>query len=108
MKTAFRLAALLALCCAASGCYKTTIRSGRGAGVPTTGNDDIWHSGLIGGLAEISGPYDLKQRCPNGWGELYVETNFVAGLVTVITSNIYTPQNVTIRCARGGTGADPR
>lgn len=90
----------------ASGCYTTTVRSGKPPVDPTAEYDGKWHSGVVWGIAELSGPYDLSEVCPNGWSEITTETSFVNGLVDGITSGIYNPQSVTIRCAAGG-GAAP-
>jgi hypothetical protein len=86
----------------ASGCYTTTVRSGKPPGDPTAEYDGKWHSGVVWGIAELSGPYDLSEICPNGWAEITTETSFVNGLVDGITSGIYNPQSVTVRCAAGG------
>jgi hypothetical protein len=90
--------ALLAL--ASSGCYATTIRSG----LPVQAKPDIeydqrWHHGAVLGIAEISGPYDLHEICPNGWAEIKTRTTFINGLVDAITGGLYNPQSVTVRCA---------
>jgi hypothetical protein len=91
--------ALLILALCAAGCFRMTVKNGRPAGQTPIEYDEKWHSGLIYGLAELSGPYDLARVCPNGWSAVHSETSFVNGLVEVITFNIYTPQTVTIRCA---------
>lgn len=85
----------------ATSCYTTTVRSGKPAADATAEYDGKWHSGLVFGLAELSGPYDLSEICPNGWAEISTETSFVNGLVGAVTDSIYTPQTVTVRCARG-------
>ena len=99
MKRALVIAALLAL----AGCWRTTIRNGgTPVGQTPIDYDYKWHNGVIYGIAELSGPYDLSKVCPQGWSEIHTETDFLAGLVTVVTLNIYTPQRVTVRCAAGG------
>jgi hypothetical protein len=95
MKRVILMAALLAL----TGCFKTHVRSGSPAGQTPIEYDNRWHNGLIYGIAELSGPYDLQKVCPQGWSEIYTETDFLAGFVSAITLQIYTPQRVTIRCA---------
>jgi hypothetical protein len=86
----------------AAGCFKTTIRSGLpAAAAPAVEYDGKWHHGLLWGLAEISGPYDLSAICPQGWAEVKTKTGFVDGLLSGITYSIYTPQTVTIICASG-------
>ncbi len=86
----------------ASGCYTTTVRSGKPPGDATAEYDGKWHSGVVWGIAELSGPYDLSEVCPNGWAEITTETSFLNGLVDGVTSSIYSPQTVTVRCATGG------
>ena len=96
MKRAPLVAALVLL----AGCWRTTIRNGSTPiGQTPIEYDGKWHSGLVYGLAELSGPYDLSAVCPRGWSEIHTETSFVNGLVTAVTFEIYTPQSVTIRCA---------
>jgi len=90
--------AILALLSMA-GCYTTTLQSGLPPAPPTVEYDDKWHSGVVLGIAELSGPYDLQKICPNGWAQIKTETSFVNGFVELVTSGIYSPQSVTIRCA---------
>lgn len=81
-----------------SGCYTTTIQSGRPASPATVGYDQRWHHGLFSGIAELSPAYDLSQVCPQGWAEIETETSFLNGLLALL-SEVYTSQTVTIRCA---------
>ena len=91
---------VLILAVALAGCWRVTIKDGTvSVGETPIEYDNKWHSGLIIGLAELSGPYDLSKVCPRGWAEIHTETSFVNGLVELLTFNIYTPQSVTIRCA---------
>jgi hypothetical protein len=94
----FGKAAALALL-GSAGCYTTTLQSGLPAAPPTVEYDDKWHSGVVLGIAELSGPYDLQKICPNGWAQIKTETSFVNGIVELVTSGIYSPQTVTIHCA---------
>ena len=94
-----------ALGLATSACFSTVVKSGAPAAAAAIEYDEKWHSGLIVGLAELSGPYDLSRICPQGWAEIKTETSFVNGLVQIVTWNIYNPQSVTIRCAAGATPA---
>jgi hypothetical protein len=82
-----------------AGCYTTTLRSGVAPAPPTIEYDAKWHSGVVLGIAELSGPYDLQKICPNGWAQIKTETSFVNGIVEYVTSGIYSPQSVTIQCA---------
>ena len=95
-------AILLATLFAAAGCFRTTIRNGTPVGHTPIEYDEKWHSGVILGIAELSGPYDLQKVCPQGWSDIHTETTFLNGLVQAVTTvgvNIYSPQTVTIRCA---------
>ena len=96
---ALKAACLVGLVLASSACFTTVLRSGESANAARLENDRRWHHGVIWGIAELSGPYDLKKICPNGWAEVTTETSFLNGLLTSLTSSIYTPQSVTIRCA---------
>lgn len=87
----------LALCLPA--CFRTTLRSGSPVARTPIEYDDKWHSGLVFGIAELSGPYDLHTACPRGWSEIHTETTFLNGLVQALTNNIYSPQSITVRCA---------
>ena len=102
---AIKAVGLVALVVMSSACYTTTLRSGQPANAARLGNDRRWHHGVIWGIAELSGPYDLKKICPNGWAEVTTETSFLNGFLTSLTSSIYTPQSVTIRCS--GQDAEP-
>jgi hypothetical protein len=82
-----------------SGCYTTTVASGKPAAPAGIEYDEKWHSGVAWGIAELSGPYDLEQVCPNGWSEIKTETSFLNGFVDAVTRGIYSPQSVTVRCA---------
>jgi len=99
-----RIAFIAGLCAivTASGCYTTRIHNGAAqAESASMEYDEKWHSGFINGIVEVSGPYDLAKVCPNGWAEIKTETTFLNGVVNAITSPIYNPQSVTVRCAAG-------
>ena len=85
------------------GCWRTTVRNANTpVGSTPIEYDNKWHNGVVYGLAELSGPYDLSKVCPANWSQIHTETDFLAGLVSALTFQIYTPQRVTIRCAAGG------
>lgn len=87
------------------GCYTTVIRNGKPASLPTTQYDEKWHSGVVYGIAELSGPYDLSKACPSGWAEVETETSFLNGFVQALTFSLYNPQSVTIRCVATSASA---
>lgn len=102
-----RAACAVALMASVSGCYTTTMRSGLPANPARIEYDKRWHHGVIWGIAELSGPYNLKEVCPNGWAEITTETSFLAGLLYAVTSGVYAPQTVTVRCSGDETEAEP-
>ncbi|MDX2052809.1 MAG: hypothetical protein SFV15_10485 [Polyangiaceae bacterium] len=81
-----------------SGCYTTTIHSGKPAAAPSLEYDQKWHHGLVWGIAELSGPYDLSKICPLGWAKIKTETSFLNGFVEAVTSGVYAPQTITVMC----------
>lgn len=81
------------------GCYTTTVTSGKPAAPATVAYDEKWHSGVVYGIAELSGPHDLEKICPQGWSEIKTETSFLNGFVDAVTWGVYNPQNITVRCA---------
>jgi len=90
---------LLVLAVLVTGCWRMTVRNGNPVGETPIDFDNKWHSGVVYGLAELTGPYDVSKVCPRGWAEIHTETPFPQGLVQVLTFNLYNPQGVTIRCA---------
>lgn len=92
----FAVAALAAL---STGCYRTTIVN-NGATASSSSNEytDRWNHNAVVGLANLSGAHDASKACPNGWATVETQQTFVQGLVGGITQNLYTPQNLTIRC----------
>jgi hypothetical protein len=93
-----RTLAGLTLAIALSGCYRTTVSAGKPAAPAAVQYDEKWHHGLVWGVAEVSGPYSLKEACPQGWGEVQTQTSFLNGFTEVVTFGIYAPQTVTVRC----------
>ncbi len=96
---AIKLGLVLVTAFAASGCYTTTIRSGRPAGQAPMEADARWHSGFLLGNQEASGPYDMDRICPEGWATIDTETSFGNGVVELVTVGVYNPQTVTVTCA---------
>ncbi len=107
-RTIERLLAGGVLAASLSSCYSTTITSGKPAAPAGIEYDEKWHHGLVWGIAEVSGPYNLQEVCPEGWSEIKTETSFLNGLVEMVTGGIYSPQTITVRCAAGGEGPPPQ
>lgn len=87
-----------------TACYEHTYSVGAGAPVGPVVYDE-WHHHWLGGLI---GERELRIRdyCPSGNATVHNEQSFLNGLVSVLTTGIYTPTTVTIRCARAGRGRD--
>jgi hypothetical protein len=81
------------------GCYATVIRSGAPASPAAVAYDERWHHGILHGIAEVSGPYDLSQICPQGWAEIETKTSFPNWLLSLVTSGVYSSQTVSVRCS---------
>ena len=97
------LIALLALSFLITGCFHAKIINGKSPGRTPIKYDEKWHSGFFWGMAEVSGPYDLDEICPNGWAEVKTHTSFLNGFVQVLAGfwfvSIYNPQTTSIQCA---------
>lgn len=94
-----RWAAPASFAFAAFGCYATTIRSGARPVAAGIEYDAKWHHGLVWGIAELSGPYNLAHVCPQGWASIRTETSFLNGLTSAVTSGLYSPQTITVQCS---------
>lgn len=90
---------LLLCAMALPGCYTTTVSSGKPAAKAGIEYDEKWHHGVVLGIAELSGPHNLEKICPDGWSEITTETSFLNGFVDAVTSGVYNPQSITVRCA---------
>jgi Bor protein len=104
-----RAAILLALASVAlvSGCYSTTVRSGKPVGQKAADADGRWHSGVLTGGVELSGPYDLDRLCPDGWAEIRTETSPFNQAAELLTFHLYAPQTVHVTCAAAPAGQAP-
>ncbi len=95
----YELLLLAAVAMAANGCYSTTIKNGKPVGEAPIEADNRWHHGFVGGTEEASGPYRLKQLCPEGWAEIETHTSFGNGLLDAVTFGLYNPQTIDVKCA---------
>lgn len=87
------------LLCATAGCWSTAIHSGKPPGATPPGWHDRWHSGMLFGSIELSGPYDLDAICPRGWSEVRTRMAALNAVLTVVTLDIYSSQTITVVCA---------
>ncbi len=88
-----------------AGCYRHTINVGSGA---PTGEllydhwENFWIVGLIGDKT-----LDVAQICPSGNATIEARQTFLNGLVAALTSGIYTPRTLRLRCQDGETASIP-
>jgi hypothetical protein len=96
----------MALCVAMStGCFHQVVQTGRAPG--NTIIDKPWVATWILGL--VAAPeIDVRKECPSGAAVVTTEQSFMNGLVGVLTIGIFTPQHVTITCARSSASLPAR
>lgn len=82
------------------GCAGTRLYSGLPPGDPPAGYEDRWHVSYLFGTVDGSGPYDLDKLCPNGWSEIDLAPDFFTTVAGAVTLFLYTPNRLTIVCAR--------
>jgi hypothetical protein len=102
-----RLALLLIAALAGTGCIETHLYSGLPPGDPPRGYENRWHVSYLFGTTEGSVPYDLHRLCPSGWSEITVTPDFFTSIAGLMTLYLYTPNRVTIVCARRIALAQP-
>jgi len=95
-----RATATLLVSLLGTGCIETRLYSGLPPGDPPKGYENRWHVSYLFGLEEGSGPYDLDALCPSGWSEITVTPDFFTSVAGLMTLYLYTPNRVTIVCAR--------
>jgi hypothetical protein len=83
-----------------SGCVETRLYSGLPPGDPPLGYRGRWHVSYLLGTTEGSGPYELDRLCPDGWSEITLNADFFTSVAQMMTLFLYTPNRLTIVCAR--------
>lgn len=96
-----RSAAVLAAF-ALTGCYHAVIETGRPAGSEVI--TQKWANSFIYGLVPPA-VVNTASRCPNGVAKVETQHSFLNGLVAAITWGIYTPIQIDVTCASGGTAS---
>jgi len=88
---------------ATAGCYEHTIAVGGGAPHAPVVYDhweNFWLGGLVGHVR-----VDVEQMCPSGRATIEARQTFLNGLVAALTSGIYTPTTLRVRCESGRRAA---
>lgn len=102
MKKLATFTLLLLFALSSTACYSMTIRSGAPKGSYAVDMENKWHSGLIVGIVEVSGPYDLDLVCHGGnWAEIHTQLDLLTGVVHHFLGLVYSPQRVSVVCAGG-------
>jgi hypothetical protein len=96
LMTFLSAAALLSM-----SCYSIKIVNGKPIGAPAPGYEEKLHFGVIAGIIELSGPYNLDQICPNGWAEAGSQLSIVSGVLHFVIPFVDF-QSVSIKCTGGG------
>lgn len=84
---------------AAGGCYEHTISVGGGAPHAPVVHDhweNFWLGGLVGHVK-----VEVQRMCPSGRATIEAKQTFLNGLVAALTSGIYTPTTLRVRCHDG-------
>lgn len=92
--------AILAAGLVLGGCYRVTVTAGpqpTAADTPTVVDVPFSHSFVYGLVPPPE--INVREKCPNGVAKVETQHSFVNGLVTILTSAIYTPIRVTVTCA---------
>ena len=97
----YAVPALLAACLCLSGCYHAHVTTNKAAG--DTVVQESWAPSFLFGL--VPAEIDVADQCTNGIASAERELSFLNMLVGGLTLNIYTPQNVTVTCAAGGSAS---
>lgn len=100
-----RVLGLAALLVAAAGCWQHTYVIGAGAPGGALVHDE-WRHHWLWGLVNPDQELALQQVCPSGNATIHMEASFLNGLVGVLTSGIYTPTTVQVRCAEARAALD--
>jgi hypothetical protein len=87
---------ILPLLVVVAGCFTHTVRIGGGASDAPVVYDQwehFWIFGLVG-HKEV----EVRQLCPGDRATIVARQSFLNGLVSILTSGIYTPTQLTVRC----------
>jgi hypothetical protein len=84
-----------------SGCFTMHIENGAPVDPNSAGRSvNEWHHDIVFGLAEISQPINLGEKCESGWLEVKNEKSFIQGLIGALTWSMYTPWDAKYTCKK--------
>ena len=87
----------------AAGCFRHTVDVGGGARHAPVVYDRWEHFWLAGLVGHVS--VDVARLCPSGQATVEARQSFLNGLVAGLTSGIYAPTTVRVRCRDGRRAA---
>ncbi|MCG6955131.1 MAG: Bor family protein [Gemmatimonadetes bacterium] len=102
-RTAAMALVATALMLGLEACYEHTVTTRGGAPHGPVVYDhwqNYWLGGLIGHTRVA-----IEDICPSGRATIVAKQTFLNGLVTALTSGIYSPTTLRIHCADGRSGA---
>ena len=100
-----RVLVVAAVAVAAGACFEQSYTIGLGAPAGVLVHDE-WRHHWLGGLIDPNSELALSEVCPSGNATIESEMTFLNGLVGVVTSGIYAPTTVRVRCADTQAGLD--
>jgi hypothetical protein len=87
----------------AAGCFRHTVDVGGGARHAPVVYDRWEHFWLAGFVGHVR--VDVERMCPSGQATIEARQSFLNALVAGLTSGIYTPTTVRVRCRDGRRAA---
>jgi len=96
MKRIISISALVATALLVGACFRVTVITGAPAVATTI--DLPWQKSWVFGIVPPD-TIQSKARCPNGVSQVMVESSFLNGLVSGLTSSIFTPIHPVVTCA---------
>lgn len=94
---------MLLIAVTATGCFHQQVVTGKTASATVIENQ--WANSFVFGL--VPPPIvETMEQCPDGVARVETKITFLNGLVSVLTSNIYTPMYVKVTCADGGMSTE--
>ncbi|HKN67008.1 MAG TPA: hypothetical protein VJW73_12070 [Gemmatimonadaceae bacterium] len=79
-----------------AGCYHVTVVTS--AAPPGTHVNREWQNSFVIGLVPPP-ELNVKDQCPQGVTKVETERSFLNGLVSYLTSSIYTPMHTEVTCS---------
>ena len=83
-----------------SGCYHQAVQTGLAPS--NTVVQKNFHPTWVFGLVKAQ-PIDVRQECPSGVAAASTRMSFANGVVGLLTLGIFTPHEVKVTCASGGS-----